>query len=151
MSKYQYYEFAAVDQLLTEQAQPELRSRSTRATITASGFINEYHWGNLKGEPLDWVERFFDAHVYSSSWGNCRLLLRIPRVAIDAKVILDCVGTPGFSASAFVPTAFDVNRTAEHSILDWSFNDMPANSPDFMNMRTVRVGWQGSCLCVMNY
>jgi hypothetical protein len=70
MSEYQYYEFAAVDQLLTEQAQSELRSRSTRATITASCFINEYHWGNLKGEPLDWVERFFDAHVYSSSWGK---------------------------------------------------------------------------------
>jgi len=123
MSEYQYYEFAAVDQLLTEQAQSELRSRSTRATITASGFINEYHWGNLKGEPLDWVERFFDAHVYSSSWGNCRLMLRIPRDVIDAKVILDCVGTPGLSASASVPTAFEANRTAQHSILDWSFND----------------------------
>jgi len=123
MSEYQYYEFAAVDQLLTEQAQSELRSRSTRATITASCFINEYHWGNLKGEPLDWVERFFDAHVYSSSWGNCRLLLRIPRDVIDAKVILDCVDTPGHSASASMPTAFEVNRTAQHSILDWAFND----------------------------
>jgi len=123
MSEYQYYEFAAVDQLLTEQAQSELRSRSTRATITASSFINEYHWGNLKGEPLDWVERFFDAHVYSSSWGNCRLLLRIPRDIIDAKLMLDCVGTPGLSASASVPTAFEVNQTAQHSILDWSFND----------------------------
>src|SRR5471030_2323244 len=67
MSEYQYYEFAAVDQQLTEQAQSELRSRSTRATITASCFINEYHWGNLKGEPLDWVERFFE-------------LMSIPRV-----------------------------------------------------------------------
>jgi hypothetical protein len=123
MSEYQYYEFAAVDQLLTEQAQSELRSRSTRATITASCFINEYHWGNLKGEPLDWVERFFDAHVYSSSWGNCRLLLRIPRDVIDAKLILDCVGSPTPSASASMPTAFEVNRTAQHSILDWSFND----------------------------
>ncbi len=123
MSEYQYYEFAAVDQLLTQQAQSELRSRSTRATITASCFINEYHWGNLKGEPLDWVERFFDAHVYSSSWGNCRLLLRIPRDVIDAKLILDCVGSPTLSASASMPTAFEVNRTAQHSILDWSFND----------------------------
>jgi hypothetical protein len=123
MSEYQYYEFAAVDQLLTEQAQSELRSRSTRATITASCFINEYHWGNLKGEPLDWVERFFDAHVYSSSWGNCRLLLRIPRDVIDAKLILDCVGSPTLSASASMPTAFEVNQTAQHSILDWSFND----------------------------
>ena len=151
MSEYQYYEFAAVDQLLTEQAQSELRSRSTRATITASGFINEYHWGNLKGEPLDWVERFFDAHVYSSSWGNCRLLLRIPRDVIDAKVILDCVGTPGLSASASVPTAFEANRTAQHSILDCRSTMIPANTPDFMNRRTVRVGWQGCCLCVMNY
>jgi hypothetical protein len=41
MSEYQYYEFAALDQLLTEQAQSGLRSRSTRATITASGFIGE--------------------------------------------------------------------------------------------------------------
>jgi hypothetical protein len=109
MSEYQYYEFAAVEQPLTEQAQFELRSRSTRATITTSGFINEFHWGNLKGEPADWVERFFDAHVYSSSWGNCRLLLRIPRDVIDAQVLLDCVGTPALSASAFMPTAFKVN------------------------------------------
>jgi hypothetical protein len=123
MSEYRYYEFAAVDQLLTEQAQSELRSRSTRATITASGFINEYHWGNLKGEPLDWVERFFDAHVYSSSWGNCRLLLRIPRDVIDAKLILDCAGIPDFLANACTPTAFEVSQTAQHSILDWSFND----------------------------
>jgi hypothetical protein len=123
MSEYQYYEFAAVDQLLTEQAQSELRSRSTRATITASCFINEYHWGNLKGEPLDWVERFFDAHVYSSSWGNCRLLLRIPPDVIETKLILDCVGSPTLSASASMPTAFEVNQTAQHSILDWSFND----------------------------
>ncbi|MCG5079111.1 hypothetical protein L5014_38390, partial [Paraburkholderia sp. RG36] len=48
MSEYQYYEFACVDQLLTATQQAELRSFSTRATITASSFVNEYHWGNLE-------------------------------------------------------------------------------------------------------
>ena len=102
---------------------PAMPQRSNNRTITASGFINEYHWGNLKGEPLDWLERFFDAHVYSSSWGNCRLLLRIPHAAIDAKVVLDCVGARGHSATASVPMAFEVMQTAQHLILDWSFDD----------------------------
>ncbi|MEM5426246.1 hypothetical protein VSR73_35225 [Paraburkholderia ferrariae] len=78
MSEYQYYEFACVDQLLTATQQAELRSFSTRATITASSFVNEYHWGNLKGDPLEWVQQYIDAHVYSSNWGSCRLLLRLP-------------------------------------------------------------------------
>ena len=33
------------------------------------------------------------------------------------------MGAPGLSTSASVPTAFEANRTALHSILDWSFND----------------------------
>jgi len=41
MSEYQYYEFRAVDRPLTPQQQAELRSRSSRATITATSFINE--------------------------------------------------------------------------------------------------------------
>ena len=43
MSEYQYYEFVAVDQPLTSKQQAELRKHSSRATITASSFINEYH------------------------------------------------------------------------------------------------------------
>ncbi|MEM5387785.1 hypothetical protein VSR68_29920 [Paraburkholderia phymatum] len=91
MSEYQYYEFACVDQLLTATQQTELRSFSTRATITASSFVNEYHWGDLKGDPLEWVQQYFDAHVYSSNWGNCRLLLRLPHGTFDAETIRDYV------------------------------------------------------------
>jgi hypothetical protein len=67
LKRERYYEFAAVDRPPTGQQQAELRSRSTRATITASSFLNEYHWGDLKGDPLDWVERYFDALVYSAN------------------------------------------------------------------------------------
>jgi hypothetical protein len=69
-----------VDKPLTPQQQAEMRSRSSRATITATSLINEYHWGNLKGDSLDWMQRYFDAHVYSANcdWGHCSLILRLP-------------------------------------------------------------------------
>lgn len=123
MSEYQYYEFAAVDRPLTGQQQAQLRSRSTRATITASSFVNEYHWGDLKGDPLDWVERYFDAHVYSANWGSCRLLLRLPRAIFDAQSLLDYTGRKGNTARSQFAKAFNAIDTGEQCLLDWWFND----------------------------
>jgi hypothetical protein len=119
VSEYQYYEFAAVDRPLSAKQQAELRTRSSRATITASSFVNEYHWGDLKGDPLDWVERYFDAHVYSANWGTCRLILRVPQGVLDAKMLRDYIGRPGGSASL---NAFEAIHTDRHCLLDWSFN-----------------------------
>lgn len=55
MSEYQYYEFLALDQPLTAEQRAELRSISSRAEITATRFVNEYQWGDLKGDPLQMV------------------------------------------------------------------------------------------------
>ena len=49
MSEYQYYEFLAVDRPLSEQEIRELREVSRRAEITPARFVNEYHFGNLRG------------------------------------------------------------------------------------------------------
>lgn len=49
MSEYQYYEFLALDRPLDDRQQADVRSLSTRASITATSFINEYHWGNFRG------------------------------------------------------------------------------------------------------
>jgi hypothetical protein len=54
VSEYQYYEFVAVDRPLTPAQQGELRTLSTRARITASSFVNDYQWGDLKGDPRVW-------------------------------------------------------------------------------------------------
>lgn len=43
MSEYQYYEFLALDRPLASKQRAELRSLSTRAEITATRFVNEYH------------------------------------------------------------------------------------------------------------
>jgi hypothetical protein len=83
MSEYQYYEFLALDRPLTEKQRAELRSISTRAEITATRFVNEYQWGDLKGDPLTMMERYFDAFLYLANWGTRRLMLRLPRGVLD--------------------------------------------------------------------
>jgi len=83
MSEYQYYEFLALDRPLTEKQLAELRSISTRAEITATRFVNEYEWGDLKGDPREMVERYFDAFLYWANWGTRQLMFRLPRGVLD--------------------------------------------------------------------
>jgi hypothetical protein len=86
MSEYQYYEFLALDQALTDKQRAELRSLSTRAEITATRFVNEYHWGDFKGDPQEMMERYFDAFLYLANWGTRRLMFRLPRGVLDLEM-----------------------------------------------------------------
>lgn len=83
MSEYRYCELAAVDQPLDGAQRAELRAGSSRANIPATSFTNAYHRGEFKGDSMEWMEAYFDAHVYSASWGSCALLLRLPRDTLD--------------------------------------------------------------------
>ena len=85
MSEYQYYEFLALDRPLTDQQRAELRSISTRAEITATRFVNEYQWGDFKGDPRKLMERYFDAFLYLANWGTRRPMFRLPRGVLDSK------------------------------------------------------------------
>lgn len=104
MSDYQYYEFQAVDRPLTAREMRELRAYSTRATITATRFVNHYEWGDFKGDPTEWVEKYFDAFLYVANPGIRWLMLRFPRGALDPKTARRyCKGA---SASAIVKGDF---------------------------------------------
>jgi hypothetical protein len=93
LSEYQYYEFLAVDRPLDERAQAEVRSLSTRARITATSFVNEYHWGNFSGNPSKMMERYYDAYLYLANWGTRHVMLRLPRSVADLDVAEQyCVG-----------------------------------------------------------
>ena len=85
MSEYQYYEFQAIDRPLTSKEMTALRACSTRARITPTSFVNDYSWGDLKGDPDDWMERYFDAHLYVANWGTHILKLRLPERLLDLK------------------------------------------------------------------
>ncbi len=85
MSEYQYYEFQAVDRPLTAKEMAELRSFSTRARITPTTFVNDYSWGNFKGDEDAWMEKYFDAFLCIANWGTRVLKLALPANVLDAK------------------------------------------------------------------
>ena len=87
MSEFQYYEFRAIDRSLAQREMRELRAISTRAEITPTSFVNTYEWGDLKGDPNRFMEKYFDAFVYVANWGMREFMLRLPEKALDRRTI----------------------------------------------------------------
>lgn len=83
MSEYQYYEFQALDRRLTQEQVAELRRYSSRAQITPSSFVNVYNFGDFKGNPKKWVEKYFDAFLYLANWGSRWFMFRVPKKLLD--------------------------------------------------------------------
>ncbi|MFD5091873.1 hypothetical protein ACFWMR_14810 [Amycolatopsis thailandensis] len=121
MSEYQYYEFLAIDHPLDERQQAAVRSLSTRARITATSFINEYHWGDFSGDPNRLMERYYDAHVHVTNWGTRRLMFRLPRHVLDLDKVEDY--RVGHHLSAWTADEFLVlDMTSEDDDEDFEFN-----------------------------
>ncbi|MBS9376052.1 hypothetical protein [Rhodococcus sp. B50] len=122
MSEYQYYEFLVVDRPLNKRQLAEVRSLSTRARITATSFVNEYHWGNFRGEPRNMMERYYDAHLYLANWGTHRIMLRLPQGLLDLDVARDyCVAD---LVTAWTTGEFLVlDLTSEDEDGDWDPDD----------------------------
>ncbi|WP_432072673.1 hypothetical protein [Streptomyces wuyuanensis] len=85
MSEYQYYEFQALDRPLTKDELERVRGLSSRATISATHFVNEYHYGNFRGDERKLMEQLYDAHLYFANWGSRRLMLRLPTALLPAR------------------------------------------------------------------
>ncbi|MBX3734780.1 MAG: hypothetical protein KF791_19560 [Verrucomicrobiae bacterium] len=92
MSEFQYHEFQAVERPLSPEAMATLRQFSSRAQITSSGFVNEYSFGSFKGDPDEWMVRYFDAFLHIANWGARVLMFRLPSSLL-----------PEASARVFVP------------------------------------------------
>ncbi|WP_027580873.1 hypothetical protein [Bradyrhizobium sp. Ai1a-2] len=92
MSEYQYYEFRAIDRLLSPTEQQELRALSSRADITAASFVNTYNWGDFKGNPDRLMARYFDLFLYLANWGSRRISIRIPKLALDVPHLKRFIG-----------------------------------------------------------
>ena len=113
MSEYQYYEFLALDRPLTDAEYGHVRALSTRAQISRTRFVNEYEWGDFKGDPDALMDRFYDAHLYFANWGTRVLMLRLPGALLDLRTAREYCD--GESAS--------VRRSGKNTILRWYSED----------------------------
>lgn len=108
MSEFQSYEFLAVDRRLTAEEMAALRRFSTRARITPTSFANTYEWGDLKGDPLRWMEKYFDVFGYWANWGTRRLMVRIPAGDL----------APETAEPYLSPQSTGVHRLGPHAIVE---------------------------------
>ena len=123
MSEYQYYEFLAVDQPLDDQQQAEIRALSSRATITATSFTNEYHFGDFRGDPRRLVERYYDAHLYFANWGTRHLMLRLPLHLLDFDTVERyCVGE--YASAWTTDTHLVLSLSSENEDEQWWEDDL---------------------------
>ncbi|MDT0329438.1 hypothetical protein [Nocardiopsis lambiniae] len=83
MGAYQHYEFIALDRPLDESRRAELRNLSTRASITATSFTNEYHWGDFRGDPVRLMRTHFDAFAYFAEWGTRWIMVSAPSTLLS--------------------------------------------------------------------
>ncbi|MDQ3577714.1 MAG: hypothetical protein M3443_08980 [Actinomycetota bacterium] len=122
MSEYQYYEFLALDRPLDDRQRGELRSLSTRADITPTSFVNEYHWGSFRGQPSAMMQRYFDAHLYLANWGAHQLMFRLPTRLLDYDTAEQyCLGD---SANAWLHGDHVIlDLTSEDESGDWDGTD----------------------------
>lgn len=115
MSEYQYYEFVAIDHPLTAEEQATLRRYSSRAKIDAKSFINEYHWGEFKGDADAWMEHYFDAHLYVASWDQRQLQLRLPASSLSPERL------SAYADQEDNSSPFFARHVGSHCILNWNF------------------------------
>jgi hypothetical protein len=121
------YEFLALDRPLDDDEQAEVRSLSTRARITATSFVNEYHWGDFKGDPNRLMERYYDAHRYVANWGTHRVMFRLPCDLLDPDVVEDYYADEQLSAG--VTDGFIVlDFTSEDHAGEFDFDYHPGAS-----------------------
>ncbi|WP_162625064.1 hypothetical protein [Streptomyces cadmiisoli] len=121
VSEYQYYEFLAVDRSLDAEQLQQVRALSTRARISSTRFVNEYHWGDFRGDSTKLVEQLYDAHLYYANWGSRRLLLRLPATVLPAKKATAYARNEALTVwSRSGHTLLDFSRDGEHDE-EWEF------------------------------
>ena len=109
------YEFQAIDRPLTAPEMATLRNYSTRARITPTSFVNEYHWGDFKGDTDAWMAKYFDAFLYLANWGTRIFKLRLPSRLLSAETAqLYCDGD-----------CFAARHKGDHVVLTFNLEEEP--------------------------
>jgi hypothetical protein len=148
MSEHQYYEFQAVDRPLTAREIEELERVSSRAEITSTSFINEYNYGDFRGDPHKLVAKYFDAFVYHANWGTHRFIVRVPIATLplaEAKPYAADRTLKITKPRSYLILDFESNDESgdwEYQSIDWMKKLLPLRA-DLMrcDLRPLYIGW----------
>ncbi|NUR63507.1 MAG: hypothetical protein HOV87_33330 [Catenulispora sp.] len=134
MSEYQYYEFLALDRPLTDDEYEHVRALSTRADITRTRFVNEYQWGDFRGNPSALMDLCYDAHLYFANWGTRILMLRLPLSWLDMDTAAEYCNDETFSARRSGKNIVLEFHSEDESGEDWGY-EIPGSLGLFVGIR----------------
>jgi hypothetical protein len=86
MSEYQYYEFQALDKVLSPEARKEISQLSSRVQLSSGSASFVYNYGSFRGDPYQVLAKYFDAFLYITNWGTRQLMFRFPLNSIPAAI-----------------------------------------------------------------
>ncbi|MEY9888038.1 hypothetical protein ABIA35_002725 [Catenulispora sp. MAP12-49] len=134
MSEYQYYEFLTLDRPLTDDEYEQVRALSTRAEITRTRFVNEYQWGDFRGDPSGLMDLYYDAHLYFANWGTRILMLRLPLSWLDLDTAAEYCNDGTFSARRSGKNIVLEFQSQDESGDDWGY-EIPGSLGLFASIR----------------
>lgn len=134
MSEYQYYEFLALDRPLTDDEYDQVQSLSTRAEITRTRFVNEYQWGDFRGNPSAMMDLYYDAHMYFANWGTRILMLRLPLTWLGLDTAAEYCFDEAFNARRSGSNIVLEFQSEDESGDDWGY-EIPASLALFAGLR----------------
>jgi len=112
MSEYQYYEFQAIDRLLTDAEFESIKKLSSRGNVSRSQAIFVYNYGDFRYEPIEILSKHFDMMLYMANWGTRRLCFRLPKKLVNLEEI----------TFYCVPDVITTSIVNDHVVIDIHFN-----------------------------
>lgn len=118
MSEYQYYEFQTIDRPLSAEQQAALRRLSSRVDLTSTRAAFNYSYGSFRGEPLDVLEKHFDALLYIANWGSKQLAFRFPQALIATAQL-----QPYLYENEYKEALISLEVSGQYAILNMEFHE----------------------------
>lgn len=86
MSYHQSHEFLAIERSLAADELAKVRQISSRAVVSPRRFSVSYDYGDLRGDPVDMLVRWYDLYLYRSS-NYARLAIKVPARLFGAEIL----------------------------------------------------------------
>jgi hypothetical protein len=85
MSEYQFVAFRAIDAPVSRKNLTYMRRQSSRAEVTPRSFVNEYTYGDFRGDAVEMLRRGYDIHLHYANFGIRSIFIRLPHGFPDSE------------------------------------------------------------------